>query len=427
MKSSILSLVFLLVSVALKCQTFPSTFIEAWKNSKYDSAYLMLGGKITQMVNETQFRQMMATLDAKQGSIVNYSLIKEEQGQYFYNVVTDGPEPFVLHLVTENNKIVGFWIKDAEKEFRDPKYANKESFIEKELEFSNLKYPLKGTLTMPKGKDNVPLILLVHGSGPNDRDETIGGNKVFRDLAWGLASRGIAVVRYDKRTFAFADSVSEDSVTIYDEVVDDAVAILKELVQLPGIDTSRIILAGHSLGAMMAPLVAQRSGEVDRLILLAAPARNFARAVTDQMNYFLENLQVDSADKAWIIRIKAEANRTEAFLEEGKDYPADSLLFQLPPAYYRSLRGYDQLGLAGELNLPVLILQGKRDYQVNLTDYQLWQSRYSNSPNFQFKLYPRANHLFINGKGISSPEEYEKTGNVAEEVIQDISKWILKN
>ena len=100
-------------------------------------------------------------------------------------------------------------------------------------------------------------MVLVHGSGPNDRDETIGPNKVFKDLAWGLASRGVTVLRYDKRTYAYATKFDEravKSLTVQGEVIDDALAALQLLLNREEIDPQRVFLLGHSLGATLARL-----------------------------------------------------------------------------------------------------------------------------------------------------------------------------
>ena len=79
------------------------------------------------------------------------------------------------------------------------------------------------TLTLPVGKKKAPVVILVHGSGPQDRDETVGPNKPFRDLAWGLAERGIATVRYDKRTKEMAQCVQITNLTVYNEYITDVI------------------------------------------------------------------------------------------------------------------------------------------------------------------------------------------------------------
>ena len=107
-----------------------------------------------------------------------------------------------------------------------PVAYNKEKMQERDITVGADGFKLPGTLTLPVGKKKAPVVILVHGSGPQDRDETVGPNKPFRDLAWGLAERGIATVRYDKRTKVYgAAFIPEGQNANYDtESVDDAVA-----------------------------------------------------------------------------------------------------------------------------------------------------------------------------------------------------------
>lgn len=131
-----------------------------------------------------------------------------------------------------------------------PAYADPNSFTEKEVVVGEgTDFPLPGTLTMPKGQGPFPLVVLVHGSGPNDRDESVGGVKVFRDLAQGLASRKIAVLRYEKRTREHSQkSQRNPKFGVQDETVTDALAAVHLASKLEGVDPKRIYVLGHSQG-----------------------------------------------------------------------------------------------------------------------------------------------------------------------------------
>ena len=101
-----------------------------------------------------------------------------------------------------------------------------------------------------------------------------------------------------------------------------------------------------------------------------------------------------------------------------------TLVLGAPAKYWLDLRSYNPPTTIRGLKLPMLILQGQRDYQVTLADFNGWKNALSSSTNVTFKLYPKLNHLFIVGEGKSKPGEYEKTGHVSEGVIQDIAAWI---
>src|SRR5512138_169044 len=128
-------------------------------------------------------------------------------------------------------KIAGFGIVPPSPpvKYEPPAYADPAKFVESEVTVGSGEWKLPGTLTKPKGTGPFPAVVLVHGSGPNDRDETMGPNKPFKDLAWGLATRGIAVLRYDKRSKVYRSKILGDpkleaAMTVKEETIDDAVA-----------------------------------------------------------------------------------------------------------------------------------------------------------------------------------------------------------
>src|SRR5262249_29401225 len=152
--------------------------------------------------------------------------------------------------------------------YSPPAYVTPASYTETEFTVGSGDWPLPGTLEMPVGAGPFPALVLVQGSGPNDRDETLFGNKPFKDLALGLASRGVAVLRYDKRTKVYqAKLAGVPGLTVTEEVVEDALAAVKTLRAQPRIDPARVFVLGHSLGGMLIPRIAARPASLTRPIL----------------------------------------------------------------------------------------------------------------------------------------------------------------
>jgi len=116
---------------------------------------------------------------------------------------------------------------------------------------------------LPVGVERPPVAILVHGSGPGDRDESVGANRPLRDLAVGLASHGIAVLRYEKRTKVYPeDFLAVKAPTVNDETIDDVDRAVDLLRSWTEVDAGRIIVVGHSLGATVAPRIAARNAFV---------------------------------------------------------------------------------------------------------------------------------------------------------------------
>ena len=136
-------------------------------------------------------------------------------------------------------------------------------------------YPLKGKITLPDDVSKpVPAVVFVHGSGSSNLDEKVYKLTPFKDLAEGLAQRGIASIRYDKRSFAHPFKLlKEKDLTVRQETIEDAILAADLLKQHPSIDPEKVFIAGHSMGGMLAPRIDAEGGNFRGLILLAGSPR----------------------------------------------------------------------------------------------------------------------------------------------------------
>src|SRR5262249_31984004 len=147
-------------------------------------------------------------------------------------------------------------------------------FYEEDVQIGGGSKPLKGILTMPKNAERVPCVVLVHGLGALDRDLSLGPNKPFKQIAQGLAAQGIAALRYDKRNFAYPQSVLEPGYDINQETLIDATEAVDLALQNENIDRSRIYVAGHSMGGLLACEIANRVPELAGVVILSSPGKS---------------------------------------------------------------------------------------------------------------------------------------------------------
>ncbi len=332
--------------------------------------------------------------------------------------------------ITFNKKgqISGLNFIPTSMEYHAPNYVEKLAFREVEVTIGEEKWALPGTLTVPDGSGPFPGLVLVHGSGPNDRDETIGPNKIFKDMAWGLASKGIAVLRYDKRTFKHVKQLTPDLIdkmTVKEEVIDDALLAINLMRKTEGIDPKRVFYLGHSLGATLAPRIAQQDNKLAGIIIMAGITRSIEETILDQFTYLYNiNGKITPEQQAELDALKNKVNKLKD-PEFIKNISSQDLPLAMPVTYWKDLHNHDPVAIVKALNMPILVLQGSRDYQVlESKDFKGWKDALNNKENAAFKVFPELNHLFITGEGKSSPQEYMVEGHVEKEVIDYIVEWI---
>jgi dienelactone hydrolase len=280
---------------------------------------------------------------------------------------------------------------------------------------------LPGILTVPLEGENFPVVILVHGSGASDKDETIMQNKPFRDIAWGLAERGIASYRYDKSVFAYPENFQNNfEMTLYDETVNDAVEIFKMVKELEQINPDQVYILGHSLGGYAIPLIAEEVA-ANGYVIMAGNVRSIDELMIEQIDYLLNLDEIMTDDEqAYLDKFTIEIEKLNQ-MDTLKD---DEIILGAYKAYWAFLKNYDPIEKADAIDKRVLVLQGERDYQVTMVDYELWHSEFENKNNWTFKTYESLNHLMMSGEGKPSNEEYMKAGTVSEEMIQDVAEWI---
>lgn len=399
-------------------------------------------------VGVEQLRQAWATLPTQFGALKSRGEARErtEKGVRVVRIPLHMERGELMAIVgfDEHEKIAGFGVRPAPSApsnasdstastaapaaYVAPALPEGATFAEREIVVGEAATGLGATLALPNGKGPFPAVVLVHGSGPQDRDETIGPNAPFLDLARGLAERGIATLRYDKRTKArpqdYANGIDVDLETTDDAVL--AIAALRQDPQLAAkIDAKRVFVLGHSQGGMMAPRIAKRSAErgnaVAGLIMLAAPSRSLLDILVEQTRRLavLDDGKTSPTESMAI----ADIGRRVAAVRRGGDVAPQDSPAGLPAAYWRSFDAVDPVGEARALTQPLLFLQGGADIQVVDADWQGWKAGFHDSPRATFKLYETLNHLAIPST-TGTLAEYQTPGRVDATLIDDIAAWI---
>ena len=305
-----------------------------------------------------------------------------------------------------------------------PAYANPKKFDEHEITVGSGPLAVPGTLSLPHGRGPRPGVVLLPPMGAFDRDETSGLNKPLKDIAWGLASRGVAVLRFDMVTYAHSQQVATmRDFTMTDEYMPYAIAAFRILQQQPTVDPSRVFVLGHSMGGKVVPRVATAEPSIAGLVIMAGDTQPMQRSAVRVARY-LAQLSPGSALEAAV-----ETMERQAALVDSPDLspstPARDLPFGLSGAYWLDLRGYDPVATATALNKPMLILQGGRDYQVTVEDdLSRWKASLEHRPDVIIRVYDADNHFFFSGTGPSTPAEYDPAQHVDPAVVADIAEWL---
>lgn len=398
--------------------------------SRYADAVAMMDPTMKSAMPEAKLKELWNGLQQQLGKFVKLTgetrTEKVQQYDICYVACQFANQHLDVKVVMDGQaKVAGLFFLPAKSQSGAlPGYVQQDNFTEREVSVGSGEWSLPATLTIPKGNGPFPAVVLVHGSGPNDRDETIGPNKPFRDLAWGLASQGIAVLRYDKRTLTHQMNMAAiANLTVKEEVVDDALAAVAMLRANAAVDPKQVYVLGHSLGGMLAPKIGAADPQIAGLVILAGATRPLNHVIVEQMTY-LAGLDggINAAEQSQIDMLKQQAAAVDALKPGSTTSPAQ--LMGVPASYWLDLNAYDAPRAAATLPQRMLVLHGERDYQVTKADLANWQNALAGKGNVTFKTFPNLNHLFMAGSGPGNPAEYEVASHVAPEVIAEIAGWV---
>ncbi len=321
----------------------------------------------------------------------------------------------VQYTYNPQGEITGLWITYAPKVVEA---ENTDAYTEADVRIGT-NQPLSGILTLPRDVENPPVVVMVHGSGAQDMNETVGtaGNKPFAEIAHGLAERGIASLRYNKRTAQYPNEPADPkNLTIQYEVLDDAAAAVALLKETQGVDASRIYVLGHSFGGMLAPKIAQ-DGDLAGLISLAGSPRSLLDIMLDQ----------NEAAVAAGMGTEQDLEQAKTMIDQARNAKQGDLSVMLGATgnYWYTLNQIDTPAIALSLDMPMLFLQGEADFQVSPEqDFGAWQALFAGKQNATFLSYPGLSHFFTPAGPTNTAADYDAPFAVDTQVVADIAEWI---
>jgi pimeloyl-ACP methyl ester carboxylesterase len=290
-------------------------------------------------------------------------------------------------------------------------------------------FNLAGTITKPAGaKGPVPAVILVGGSGPTDRDETVAGIPVFGHLARDLSAAGFFVVRYDKRGVGLSGGRTE-SVNIYD-YAEDVRSVFWWLEKRKDVDKKRITVIGHSEGAAVSLIAAAKERDIARLVLMAGLSTTGADLVLEQQKHALSLLQITDGERRERTELQTSINQA-VITGKGWDKIPEYLRRAADTPWFLSFLTFDASKAMKDVRQPILIVQGELDKQVppHHADALAEDARArKDKADVQVVKIPGVNHLFVPAT-TGEVSEYATLGpdaKVSGAVATAIAEWLKK-
>lgn len=374
------------------------------------------------LLTKNQYKKVKQVfIDACGELIKRVDAIESEQGDYrVVSVASEFEKTYAdINVVfNKNNSISGIhYIYNRIYEDMDE---------DERLVLIGSEYPLSGALAVPESENLVPAVIIVHGSGPSDRNGASGGNAVYLDIAKQLYNEGIASLRYDKRTYVYKNMPEGhyDNLTVWEETIDDVVLAYELLRTQEGIDPDKIFIAGHSLGGYLMPRIANALPDAAGFIMLAPSASHLEDLIVRQTEY-INNLDgnVSKQEKDALAEFMVVRDRIK-ILKADSGYKSYEL-FWAPESYWLDLQDYSPVNEMQSEDRPILIVQGGRDYQVDLSEFDMWQNGLKDNVNTRFVMIPELNHMLAFGVEKSVPTEYQELSEVDQRVGEELADFIF--
>ena len=389
-------------------------------------------GDFIQFGTYTSFQE---TNLASKTHVLHLCMEKQDLDLYFtHKDKKDDWEVMAVEFALSNKQTISgnrdmLVVEDGEDMVKLPAYT------EVEVTVGTAPYELKGILTLPKSaspENKVPACVLVHGAGPQDMDETVGEIKFFANVAHALGEKGIATLRYDKRTHAYGDAMTEDEIanmTVAKETVQDAISAGKLLRINENIDPKKIILFGHGLGASMAPRIAtEADGVFGGLLMVAGTPKTPVEMIILDHKEMMQGLSTEerAAAREELAVLEGQARALGRMKEE---QAKETSIAGVNAYYFWEMQRHDPIKLLKRIRVPVYITQGGSDFQISLANgIEAYEDSLGNMKNVTYKTYPGLNHMLARYTGEAAfkgtMQEYDTPAILDPLAAQEMAAWI---
>jgi len=406
---------------------------------KYALVVAKFDAAMTRDLPPSALAEQWAAFRADAGAFlkVKSTLVTPEAGGYHVVAMSCAFEHHadddVLVTFSRDGHIAGLYFGpkplDVADSWTPPGYSMPASFHEVPITVVDGPWHLPGTVTLPRGKAPFPAVVLVPGSPPMDQDSTAGPNKIFKDLAWGLASRGIAVLRYTKRTHQFGAGLGGgpiSSFTLAEELGDDAHAAVALMFSRPEIDHRQLYVLGHSLGGVAVPPIAAADPRIAGIVVMGTPPGDVLTVLLKRAEEGAQRAGGEGEAHSKAIKVLKE-------LRDGQLSAGDVVNLygqQNPAGYWSWMRGHPAGMITARLNRPVLILTAGHDVEALPDAFESWKSALGGHTNATVRFYPGLFHLFLPSAATGSgdvEEDWSRPGHVDPQVVDDVATWMLSH
>ncbi len=373
------------------------------------------------------------TLIVSFGKYLSYEgyLTQTENGgmvMYMYTLKFEGYDVIMAVGVNKKGEIASFTVAQA---VSTASAEFSQGITEEKVTFGTSPYIIEGSVIKKEGLQNSPAAIILAGSGAIDRYGKVGANAIYANLADELAQNGITVLIFDKRTYTYASSITEAELmnfTIEDEYLYDAKAAYEFIKGYDGVDSENIFFIGHSLGGYILPMLdGYLEEDPEGYVFLSAPSDSMEELIVYQMEYIANVDGEISDDEAAQIEIyRQQVENVRNLTEENQGNYSYMDLINSPPAYWLSMKNYDSAARSAEITGKMFFAFGGKDYQVPEYQKDKYETALEGRDDVTIKLYDNMTHqLFDTDSKNPSPEDYNVKSETNEELVRDISDFIL--